>query len=65
MILLEQLDKVLKRFYASEFKQVNGTKFVTHDIKRYSNGFLVKLGNNFTCVLSKFSEIIRILTKRA
>ena len=34
MILLEQLDKVLERFYASEFKQVDGTKFVTHDIKR-------------------------------
>ena len=25
MILLEQLDKVLERFYASEFKQVDGT----------------------------------------
>ena len=34
MILLEQLDKVLELFYASEFKQVDGTKFVTHDIKR-------------------------------
>ena len=33
MILLEQLDKLLERFYASEFKQVDGTKFVTHDIK--------------------------------
>ena len=34
MILLEQLDKVLERFYASEFKQVDGTKFVTHDKRR-------------------------------
>ena len=34
MILLEQLDKVLERFYTSKFKQVDGTKFVTHDIKR-------------------------------
>ena len=34
MILLDQLDKVLERFYASEFKQVDGTKFVTHDTKR-------------------------------
>ena len=33
MILLEQLDQVLKRFYASKFKQVDGTKCVTHDIK--------------------------------
>ena len=31
---LEQLDKVLERFYASEFEQVDGTKFVIHDIKR-------------------------------
>ena len=34
MILLEQLDQVLERFYASVFKQVDGIKFVTHDIKR-------------------------------
>ena len=34
MILLEQLDQVLERFYASEFKQVDEIKFVTHDIKR-------------------------------
>ena len=45
MILFDQLDKVLERLYASEFKQVDGTKFVTHDIM---NGFLVKLGDNFT-----------------
>ena len=33
MILLEQLDKVLERFYASACKQ-DGTDFFTHDIKR-------------------------------
>ena len=44
----EQLDKVLERFFACVIQ------FVTRDIKRQSNGILVKLGNNFTCVLSKF-----------
>ena len=53
----EQLDKLLARFFACVCKQ-DGTD---HDcecnlspMKGNQNGILVKLGNNFTCVLSKF-----------
>ena len=49
MILLEQLDKVLERFFASACKQ-NVSPMI---LKSNCNGFLVKLGNNFTCILSK------------
>ena len=31
-------------------------QFVTHDINSWSNGILMKLENNFTCVLSKIQK---------
>ena len=50
MIVIEQLDKVLERFYVSACKQ-DGTDLSPVILKSYRlNGFLEKFGNDFTGV---------------